>query len=193
MIKTLGLSHPTLVAAEIEATVDFYSRLLGMALVMRQPDADNPGFEQLLFAAGNDTYIGFYGPSHPDLNSYVPRPTMGVGALQQLTLAVSSETFVQVKGELTRAGVSVFGPLDTALELAYYFRDPNGIMLALTSWKHQPPPGLSRATILATAEAIRAEAGGRLTDAQVQAAYTRLSSVGGGEIAPEVLGCRARV
>ena len=41
-IKTRGINHPALFGLSYEKTIDFYTRVLGMRLVLEQPNLDDP-------------------------------------------------------------------------------------------------------------------------------------------------------
>lgn len=62
-MSILGLHHVTLVAANAQRTVDFYTRVLGLRLVKTTVNFDDPGSYHLYFAdetGGAGTVITFF-------------------------------------------------------------------------------------------------------------------------------------
>ena len=53
-MHTLRISHPAFQGAHATETIDFYTRVLGMELVLRQPNLDYEPEEHLFFHVGND-------------------------------------------------------------------------------------------------------------------------------------------
>jgi catechol 2,3-dioxygenase-like lactoylglutathione lyase family enzyme len=52
-IKTQGINHPALIGRFYDETVQFYTEVLGMRLVIEQPNLDEPRMTHLFFDAGN--------------------------------------------------------------------------------------------------------------------------------------------
>ena len=61
-IKTRGINHPALFGLSYEKTIDFYTRLLGMRLVLEQPNLDDPESVHLFFEAGPGQFIAYFVP-----------------------------------------------------------------------------------------------------------------------------------
>ncbi len=125
-IRTERINHPALIAADVEETIRFYTEVLGMELVLRQPNLDDPDSEHLFFDAGGDTFIAFFGP-RPGLPPNRVRAQPGVGYMMHLAFDVDEQTFEQAQDELKRRGIRFSGPVDRGYERSIYFRDPNGI------------------------------------------------------------------
>ncbi|MEF8883160.1 MAG: VOC family protein, partial [Halapricum sp.] len=51
-IHTTGVDHITLIGSNEEETIAFYRDLLGMPLVLRQPNLDDPASTHLFFDTG---------------------------------------------------------------------------------------------------------------------------------------------
>lgn len=123
-----GLHHVGAIATRPQGNVDFYVRVLGLRLVKRTVNFDDPQTYNLYFgdAAGNPgTVLSFYawpgvGPGH-----------LGTGEASQVTLAVPPGTLDGWRARLEHHFVTVeaarrFG------ERLLSFRDPDGLPLALT-------------------------------------------------------------
>jgi glyoxalase family protein len=59
-IQAQSVHHITFVGSNREATIDFYQGVLGMPLVMEQPNLDVPDETHLYFYAGDGRLITFF-------------------------------------------------------------------------------------------------------------------------------------
>src|SRR5258708_12598316 len=78
-IQAQGIHHITFVGSNRETTIDFYQNVLGMPLVMDQPNLHVPGETHLSFHPGDGRLIPFFGrparPAHPAPNpERIPHP-----------------------------------------------------------------------------------------------------------------------
>lgn len=67
-IKTKGINHPALFGRKLDETIQFYTEILGMRLVLRQPNLREPRLTHLFFSAGNGTFIAFFIPNEDAYN-----------------------------------------------------------------------------------------------------------------------------
>ncbi len=127
----LALHHITLVCANAQRTVDFYTRVLGLRLIKQTVNFDDPGSYHIYF--GNEdgskaSAITFFewphaGPGYP-----------GVGGTHHFALAVADETaLLKWKRRLTDLGLKVNGPLDRHYFKSIYFSDPDGVILEIAT------------------------------------------------------------
>lgn len=127
----LGLHHITLVSANAQRTVDFYTGLLGLRLIKQTVNFDDPGAYHLYFgnyAGAPGTAITFF--EWPRATRGAP----GIGGTHHLALSVSGEPgLLQWKRRLTDAGLRVEGPLDRHYFKSIYFRDPDGVILEIAT------------------------------------------------------------
>src|SRR5438445_13095841 len=93
-IQVQGVHHITFVGSNREATIDFYQGVLGMPLVMEQPNLEVPEETHLYFDTGDGTLITFL-VRHPRLNDPAPHPER-IRNLHHLPLAGSRATYRQV-------------------------------------------------------------------------------------------------
>ena len=61
-IHTRGINHPALFGLSHDKTVDFYTRVLGMRLVLEQPNLDDANSVHLFFEAGPGQFIAYFVP-----------------------------------------------------------------------------------------------------------------------------------
>ncbi|HEX9036064.1 MAG TPA: VOC family protein [Ktedonobacterales bacterium] len=156
-LQVQGVHHLTFVGSNREATIDFYSGLLGMRLVMDQPNLDVPGEGHLYFDAGDGRLLTYFvRPTR--VNDPTPNPE-GIGNLHHMALMVSRAVYTQVVERLGEMGVENTGPIDRGFMDSIYFRDPNGQLLELACYKIVAPEGHTIPDVLAAAHRIRVEAG----------------------------------
>ena len=157
MLQTQGVHHVTFVGSNREATIEFYQGVLGMPLVMEQPNLDVPEELHLYFDAGDGRLITFFvRPSRTA--DPAPNPE-AIGNLHHIAYTVSSATFTQVVERLAARGIWNTGPIDRGFMNSIYFRDPNGQLLELACYKFVPPDGCSLAQVLNRAHQLRVAAG----------------------------------
>src|SRR4051812_224021 len=129
MIGTIRISHPALQGANAAETLHFYADVLGMELVLRQPNLDYPAEEHLFFHVGNDNFIAYFVPvSGVDPATYdIARS--GSGHMDHLAIDVEPGALELAAERLAEHGVEFEGPVDRGYERSIYFKDPNGVTL----------------------------------------------------------------
>jgi len=119
------------VSTDAPRTLAFYRDLLGLDLVKKTVNFDDPGAYHLYF--GNDggrpgTILTFF--EWPGSR----RGRWGVGGVHHLALGVATpEAQLKWKRRLTDAGVEVSGPLDRGYFKSLYFADPDGQILEIAT------------------------------------------------------------
>lgn len=126
-----GIHHITLVAANAQRTVDFYTNVLGQRLVKQTVNFDDPGSYHLYF--GNDsgqpgTAITFFEwPS-------APKGAPGIGGTHHFALRVADEEgLLKWKRRLIDLGIAVDGPFDRHYFKSIYLRDPDGVLVEIAT------------------------------------------------------------
>ena len=126
-----GLHHITIVSADAQRTVDFYTRVLGLRLVKKTVNYDDPGAYHLYFGdelGRPGTVITFF--EWRD----VPRGHPGIGGTHHVALQVADyEGLLKWKRRLTDLGLRVDGPLDRHYFKSIYFNDPDGTILEIAT------------------------------------------------------------
>ncbi len=174
ILQTQGVHHITMVGSNRETTIDFYQGVLGMPLVLDQPNLDVPGEEHLYFDAGDGRLLTFFvRPTRVD--DPAPNPE-GIGNLHHLAFAVSRAVYTQVARRLKERGIWNTGEIDRGFMDSIYFRDPNGQLLELACYKFVPPEGYTVADVLATAHRSRvAEGAYAVSDSHLADAIAELT------------------
>jgi catechol 2,3-dioxygenase-like lactoylglutathione lyase family enzyme len=169
-IKTRGTNHPALFGLSYDKTVDFYTRVLGMRLVLEQPNLDDPESVHLFFETGPGQFIAYF----------VPKPgnqregRVQTGALNHVALNLDGD-LDEAMAALTAEGVPFSGPVDRGYERSVYFRDPNGVVVELLTWITPVPDGVNEGDLILAAQARRLQRGAyAIEDEDVQAAIEAL-------------------
>jgi len=130
-LTTRGFHHITMVSTNASRTLAFYQDLLGLALVKKTVNFDDPGAYHLYFSDRSGvpgTILTFF--EWPRSR----RGFWGVGGVHHLALGTSDEqTQLMWKRRLTDAGVQVTGPLDRGYFKSLYFTDPDGQILEIAT------------------------------------------------------------
>jgi glyoxalase family protein len=130
-LKTLGFHHITMVSTDAPRTLAFYGGLLGLPLVKKTVNFDDPGAYHLYFGNGGGapgTILTFF--EWPRTR----RGHWGVGGIHHLALGVETpEAQLMWKRRLQDAGVPVSGPLDRGYFRSIYFSDPDGQILEIAT------------------------------------------------------------
>ena len=143
-----GLHHVTAISGPAQENLDFYAGLLGMRLVKKSVNQDDPGTYHLFYADAEGhpgTDLTFF----PWAHMAPPRP--GHGLASEVALAVPPGSADFWGKRLERYGVAS-GKLETRFgETALPLRDPHGMSVALvesdsalarpfTPWEASPVP-----------------------------------------------------
>ncbi len=134
-MKLAGLHHITLLCRDMERTVDFYTRALGLRLIKQTVNFDDPGTKHFYF--GDDsgtpgTIVTFF---------EYPRGMagqVGVGTMHHFAFCVDSDAEqLAWRQRLIQLEINVTPVMDRKYFHSIYFRDPDGIILEIAT----RPPG----------------------------------------------------
>ncbi|MFC7058261.1 VOC family protein [Halovenus salina] len=149
--RTLGTDHITIWGSNAEATIEYYRDLLGMSLVLRQPNLDDPAQEHLFFDTGDGTILTFFVSDDRTEN---PRPQRnGVGGVHHLCFNIDPDRFEEVATALNDAGRS-YNVFDRGIFFSLYTRDHDGLIIELTADKFDIPDD-RKGEVLAKAQELR--------------------------------------
>jgi len=128
---TKGFHHITMVSSNAGRTLSFYRDILGLGLVKKTVNYDDPGSYHLYF--GDDlgrpgTILTFF--EWPQAR----RGRWGVGGVHHLALGVADEAgLLMWKRWLSDHGVAVSGPFDRGWFHSIYFADPDGQVIEIAT------------------------------------------------------------
>ncbi|MGQ0650559.1 MAG: VOC family protein [Gemmatimonadaceae bacterium] len=129
--RTAGFHHITMVSSSAARTLAFYRGLLGIGLVKRTVNFDDPHSYHLYFGdetGAPGTILMFF-----EWGS-APEGSPGVGGVHHLALGVGTpEAQLKWKRRLIDAGVRVSGPYNRGWFRSIYFADPDGQILEIAT------------------------------------------------------------
>jgi catechol 2,3-dioxygenase-like lactoylglutathione lyase family enzyme len=132
------LSHVAYITHDTSATVDFYTRLLGMDFVAAVLDDAIPStgdpvpYFHSFFRMNDGSTLAFFEAPELPPPAGITHPAYGV--FQHLALQVASREVVDGwKAWLEANDIEVLGPVDHKIIYSVYFHDPNGIRLEITA------------------------------------------------------------
>jgi catechol 2,3-dioxygenase-like lactoylglutathione lyase family enzyme len=124
MLRTVQLDHITITASDPEASIRFYTELLGLE---RGPEW--PGeVTMLLSGASTAVAIAWWARGQPR----GPQPPITV---DHFAFRVDEETYRRARDELAAQRVAVDHESDHGIEQSIYFRDPDGHMVELACYE----------------------------------------------------------
>jgi glyoxalase family protein len=130
-MSILGLHHITIVCANAQRTVDFYTQVLGLRFIKKTVNFDDPGSYHLYFGdeeGDPGTVVTFF--EWPG----APKGHPGIGGTHHFALQVANyNSLLQWKRRLNDLGISVDGPLDRHYFKSIYFNDPDGTILEIAT------------------------------------------------------------
>jgi glyoxalase family protein len=146
MEQVNGIHHVTAIAGDAQENLDFYTGVMGLRLVKKSVNQDDPGTYHLFYADGE---------GHPgsDLTFFpwphLPPGRKGTGLTVAVALAVPTGSLAFWAERLARHGVVVEEPEVRFGERALSLTDPHGLDLALVEtgdlrdfspWDRSPVP-----------------------------------------------------
>ena len=153
--RTTGTDHITIWGSNAEDTIDYYRDTLGMSLVLRQPNLDDPSQTHLFFDTGDGTILTFFVSDDRPSNRQPQRTD--VGGVHHLCFNVDPERFEEVADSLENAGYT-YNVFDRGIFYSLYTRDHDGLIIELTADKFEFPDE-RKGEVLAATQRIREEAG----------------------------------
>jgi glyoxalase family protein len=140
-----GIHHVTAIAGDAQANLDFYTGVLGLRLVKRTVNFDDPG-----------TYHFYYGDENGapgSILTFFPwgrrsfHGRIGTGQVSVTSFSAPAASLEFWTQRLTRAGIAFQGPIDRFDETALAFHDPDGLGLEIVAVDGDSRPGWARGDI----------------------------------------------
>jgi len=156
-VRVEGIGYPAIICRNMEETISFYERALGMRLLFVEPNRDDPESVQALLDAAGGTRLLLVGPVDPKMK--LAEAQLGVGSMQYLSLRVAGAELDAAYHTLASAGVQASEEVRRGYERLVFLEDPSGVLITLTAWTREPPPGADEAAILRRAAELRDAAG----------------------------------
>jgi glyoxalase family protein len=126
-----GLHHITAVSKDAQRTVDFFTRVLGLRLLKKTVNFDDPGAYHLYFGDRTGrpgTALTFFEWKH------AAKGAPGIGGTHHVALRVADRSgLLMWKRRLSDLGLRVTGPYDRHYFESIYFNDPDGLILEIAT------------------------------------------------------------
>ena len=154
-LQSQGVHPITLVGAGRQTSIDFWEGVLGMPFVFEQPNLDKASESHLYFDPGDGRLITVFTDE-----TRKPDPTQtsrDQGSVHHIAFSVSRVTFLQAVQRLDERGISHSGVKDRGFMDSIYFRDPLGLLCELSSYRFEPPAGMTHVDVLTAAHKLRVE------------------------------------
>lgn len=149
-----GTDHITVEGSNPDDTITFYRDLLGMPLVLRQPNLDRPDLTHLFFDTNDGRLLTvFVSENRESGAASEPDP----GDVHHLAFQVDASRLSEIAEKLADAGYSV-SEFDRGPAHSLYTHDPNGLEIELVASMFGVPDD-HRAEVLAHAHHKRISTG----------------------------------
>ncbi|OLZ42746.1 lactoylglutathione lyase [Natrinema saccharevitans] len=153
-VHTTGTDHVTIWGSNEQETVEFYQDVLGMPLVLRQPNLDDPSQTHLFFDTGDGRILTFFvSDDRPSADGQ----RGGVGAVHHLCFSVDPDEYEETMQALEDAGHQ-YNVFDRGIFHSIYTTDNNGLVIELSTDKYEIPDD-RRGDVLAKAQQLREDDG----------------------------------
>lgn len=133
-----GIHHVTAIASDPQSNVDFYTGVLGLRLIKRTVNFDDPGTYHLYYGDGvgsPGTVMTFF--PWPG----APRGRVGTGQVSVTAFAIPSDSVGFWQERLKKVGVALDGPKARFDEQVLSFEDHDGLPLELVASAGDDRPG----------------------------------------------------
>src|SRR5271155_5543458 len=127
-IQTFGVDHLALICSDLEATIAFYTDVLGMRLTRIVQNRDDPTSTHIFFDMGGGNQLAFF-----DFPNHGPAPTVrGVGSMHHVALKARGAQFSAILATLDARsiGYSLHGSREAG---SVYLRDPDNILIEVAT------------------------------------------------------------
>lgn len=127
-LYTGGVDHLALICSDLDATIHFYTQVLGMRLTRIVQNRDEPTSTHLFLDMGGGNQLAFF-----DFPEKGPaRTARGVGSMHHVALKARPEQFRALLARLQAQQLpySLHGTLESG---SVYVRDPDDILVEVTT------------------------------------------------------------
>jgi len=171
-VRPIGLHHVTAIASEPARNVEFYTRVLGLRLVKRTVNFDDPG-----------SYHLYYGDEHGSPSTLlaffpwpgVPRGRTGTGLVTSIAFSVPGNSLGFWSQRLTARGVSAEPPVTRGGTEVLRLFDPDGMVIDLVASDGDHRSGWDGVGAIPAEHAVRGLHSVTLTEAALEATASLLT------------------
>jgi Glyoxalase/Bleomycin resistance protein/Dioxygenase superfamily. len=156
-----GTDHITIEGTDVEETITFYRDVLGLPLVLRQPNLDRTDLTHLFFDTGDGRLLtAFVSEERDSADLDGPAP----GQVHHLAFRIDGDRIAEITDALEAEGYPV-SEYDRGAFQSLYTEDNNGLVIELVADKFDVPDG-RRGEVLARAHALRVEDGSEYVETE---------------------------
>jgi catechol 2,3-dioxygenase-like lactoylglutathione lyase family enzyme len=126
--STGGVDHLALISSDLEATIEFYTEVLGMRLTRIVQNRDEPTSTHIFLDMGGGNLLAFF-----DFPEKGPARTVrGVGSMHHIAIKAEPAKFRGILAKLQQKHISYsqHGSPDSG---SVYIRDPDDILVEITT------------------------------------------------------------
>jgi len=127
-VRTGGVDHLALICSDLEATIHFYTEVIGMRLTRIVQNRDEPTSTHIFLDMGGGNQLAFF-----DFPEKGPARTVrGVGSMHHVALKARPEQMRAIVRTLKERGISysIHGSEEAG---SVYVRDPDDILVEVTT------------------------------------------------------------
>lgn len=127
-VATAGVDHLALICSDLEATIEFYTSVLGMRLTKIMTNRDEPTSTHIFLDMGGGNQLAFF-----DFPKKGPDKTVrGIGSMHHIALKASPEQYRGIIATLKakQLDYSMHGSEESG---SVYVRDPDEILVEITT------------------------------------------------------------
>ncbi|MGA2410246.1 MAG: VOC family protein [Candidatus Binataceae bacterium] len=127
-IQTFGVDHLALICSDLDATIGFYTGVIGMRLTRIVQNRDEPTSTHIFFDMGGGNQLAFF-----DFPNHGPARTVrGVGSMHHVALKARPAQFSAILATLDAQKIdySLHGSREAG---SVYVRDPDNILIEVTT------------------------------------------------------------
>ncbi len=127
-VGTGGVDHLALICSDLDATIRFYTEVLGMRLTRIVPNRDDPTSTHIFLDMGDGNLLAFFDFLEHGLAAAV----RGVGAMHHIAIKATPEQYRAVLANLKEIGhvYDIHGNEEVG---SVYMRDPDNILVEVTT------------------------------------------------------------
>jgi catechol 2,3-dioxygenase-like lactoylglutathione lyase family enzyme len=159
---TTGLDHVSIIGSNVEDTVAFYRDVLGMSLVLRQPNLDAPNVTHLFFDTGDGRMLTFFVEDGRETNT--SRLRTPIGGVHHVAFRYEPDRLEEIRTGLEERGHH-YNEFDRGIFHSLYTTDHNGLVIELATDKFEIPDD-RRGEVLALAQEKRLQDGAEYAKAE---------------------------
>ena len=126
---TGGVHHLVLIASDLEATIAFYTEVLGMGLNSIIQNRDDPTSTHVFLDMGGGNQLAFF-----DFPEHGSDPTVrGIGSMHHVAIKSGPEKFEKILARVKQKAIDHSRSSADGNSGSLYLRDPDNVLVEITS------------------------------------------------------------